>query len=151
ANVEVTVAPNAPVQVGGNLIVNGSFESGTANWTDVNGNTIATGVTAKISAEDGSHDVALNTSNSGGRVDASIAQTVQGVENGGTYQLTFWVADTSATSNDPITVTWGGQVVYQGTPPNISTNASALPDWQKITIDVVGGAGDGSNQLVFKG
>ncbi len=62
---------------------------------------------------------------------------------GATYQLKFSIADLdAATTDDGVKVYWGGQLVYTGTPQNI---------WQEIIIDVVGGAGDGSNQLAFEG
>ena len=147
-----------------NLIVNGSFEDLTgatdgnwsgdwgyrndsgviAGWTQVN---TSAGGRAElhfdtqngISADDGNVWFDLD----GYGNNAKLVQTVAGVEAGATYRLTFYIADADArTTDDGVRVYWGGQIIYEGVPVNA---------WQKITIDVGGGAGDGTNQLIFEG
>ncbi len=64
------------------------------------------------------------------------------VEDGATYRLTFSIADADGTTNDDgVRVMWNGQVIYEG-----------LPDasWNTLTFNVVGGTGDGSNELIFQ-
>lgn len=142
-----------------NLIVNGSFEDLTgandsASWGYRNTNpagVIAGWVNTSdtraevhkdtiggISAEDGTYWFDME----GAPKNATLVQTVAGVVQGATYQLKFSIADTdTAQTTDSIAVYWGGKLIYTGTPQAA---------WQEITIDVVGGAGDGSNKLVFQ-
>ncbi|ORE96929.1 glycerophosphodiester phosphodiesterase family protein [Aurantimonas sp. 22II-16-19i] len=144
----------------GNLIVNGSFENinGTSyrswgryapegeivGWTNVDAsdikrvelhaNTSANG----ISATDGQYYLDMQ----GDGNNLEVVQTVADVETGATYTLRFDIADIDPESaDDTIEVSWGGEVVYTGTPDEA---------WETVTIEVTGGAGDGSNRLVFK-
>lgn len=141
-----------------NLIVNGGFEdltgaSDSATWGFRNTNpagvfagwTNTTDTRAEVhkdtvggvKAAEGTYwfDMEGNPKN------ATLVQTVAGIEQGATYRLKFSIADTdTAQTNDSIKVYWGNQVIYSGTP---------LAAWQEMTIDVVGGAGDGSNKLMF--
>ena len=144
----------------GNLIVNGSFENinGTsyrswgryapegeiAGWTNVDENAIkrvelhANTSANGISATDGQYYVDMQ----GDGNNLEIVQTVSGVEAGATYTLRFDIADIDPDSaDDTIEVSWGGEVVYTGTPDEA---------WETVTIEVTGGGGDGSNTLVFK-
>ncbi|MEH2513812.1 glycerophosphoryl diester phosphodiesterase [Nitrobacteraceae bacterium AZCC 1564] len=147
--------PPAPV----NLIVNGGFEDLTgandaaswgfrntnpagviAGWANVADNRaeVHKDTVGSIKAVEGTYWFDMEGANK----NAKLVQTVAGVEQGETYQLKFSIADTdTAQTNDTIKVYWGGQVIYTGTPQAA---------WQEITIDVVGGAGDGSNQLAFE-
>jgi glycerophosphoryl diester phosphodiesterase len=157
ASVALTVNPAAPAHP--NLIVNGGFEDLTgandaASWGYRNtnpGGVIAGWVNTAdtraevhkdtiggVSAVQGTYwfDMEGNPKN------AKMVQSVAGIEKGEIYQLKFSIADTdTAQTNDTIKVYWGNQVIYTGTP---------LSAWQEITIDVVGGAGDGSNKLAFE-
>ncbi|WP_168195439.1 Ig-like domain-containing protein [Bradyrhizobium sp. NAS80.1] len=158
ATQHVTVdAPLPPPPV--NLIVNGGFEDLTgandvASWGYRN--TSPAGVIAGwvnvadtraevhkdtvggISAKEGTYWFDMEGANK----NAKLVQTVAGIEEGATYQLKFSIADTdTAQTNDTIQVWWGGVIIYTGTPQAA---------WQEITIDVVGGAGDGSNKLAFE-
>ncbi len=152
-------APDAPPSDGVNLIVNGGFEDLTgandsASWGYRNtnpGGVIAGWVNEAdnraevhkdtvggVKSEEGTYWFDME----GAPKNAKLTQTVAGVEQGQHYQLKFWIADTdTAQTNDSIQVSWGGQVIYSGTPGTA---------WQEITIDVVGGDGDGSNKLTFE-
>jgi glycerophosphoryl diester phosphodiesterase len=154
-----TLTIEAGVVVYPNLIVNGGFEDLTgadnaASWGYRN--TSPAGViegwvnTSDTRAEVHKDTVGGISSKAGAYwfdmegapANATLVQTVAGVEEGATYQLKFSIADTDAAqTNDSIRVSWGGQVIYEGTPKN---------SWQDITIDVVGGAGDGSNTVTFR-
>jgi VCBS repeat-containing protein len=71
-----------------------------------------------------------------------LAQTVEGVEKGATYQLNFQIADTDLKdTTEKLTVTYGGTVVYSGAPKGTA--------WETISVKVVGGSGNGSDTLVF--
>jgi autotransporter passenger strand-loop-strand repeat protein len=157
ASINLTINPGAPVHP--NLIVNGGFEdltgaSDATTWGFRNTN--PAGVFAGwvntadtraevhkdtiggVSAVEGTYWFDME----GAPKNAKLVQTVAGVEQGATYQLKFSIAETdTAQTNDTIKVSWGNQVIYTGTP---------LAAWQEITIDVVGGAGDGSNKLAFE-
>jgi glycerophosphoryl diester phosphodiesterase len=156
ATVHLTIDPeSAPV----NLIVNGGFEdlTGADNAADWGfRNTSPAGVIAGwVNVADNRAEVHRDTVGGikategtywfdmeGANKNAKLVQTVAGIEKGETYQLKFSIADTdTAQTNDTIQVWWGGKVIYTGTPQAA---------WQEITIDVVGGAGDGSNQLAFE-
>ncbi len=147
-----------------NLIVNGSFEdlTGASNgnwsgdWGYRNDNGIIAGWTQLNGAGGGRAELHFDTQNGVGAKDgnvwfdmdgngnnAKLVQKVAGVETGATYRLSFFIADADArTSDDGVRVYWGGQIVYEGIPGN---------SWLAVTIDVVGGAGDGSNELIFQG
>ncbi|MDQ2081670.1 glycerophosphodiester phosphodiesterase family protein [Xanthobacteraceae bacterium Astr-EGSB] len=147
-----------------NLIVNGSFEDLTGanngnwsgDWGYRNNSGVIPGWTQVDTSAGGRAELHFDTQNGisarDGNVwfdmdgygnNAKLVQTVAGVQGGATYRLTFFIADADArTTDDGVRVYWGGQVVYEGVPMNA---------WQKITIDVVGGAGDGTNQLIFQG
>ncbi|MFC0387130.1 Ig-like domain-containing protein [Muricoccus vinaceus] len=71
-----------------------------------------------------------------------IAQTVEGVDKGATYQLSFQIADTDLKdTTEKLTVTYGGTVVYSGAPKGAA--------WETVNVKVVGGSGNGSDTLVF--
>ena len=77
--------------------------------------------------------------------DIQISQHVNGVTTGETYQLEFWTA-ASTPPGDPgptavLDVLWGGLLVETIT----STNSTPTPH----LLDLLGGAGDGSNTLTF--
>ncbi len=157
ATQHVKIDPGAPQPV--NLIVNGGFEdlTGADNEADWGfRNTSPAGVIAGwVNVADNRAEVHRDTVGGikategtywfdmeGANKNAKLVQTVAGVEQGETYQLKFSIADTDTKqTNDTIKVYWGGQVIYTGTPQAL---------WQEITIDVVGGAGDGKNQLAFE-
>jgi Ca2+-binding RTX toxin-like protein len=142
-----------------NLIANGGFEDLTgandgATWGYRNTNPagviagwVNTGDTRAevhkdsvggVSATEGTYWFDME----GAPKNARLVQSVSGIEQGQTYQLKFSIADTdTAQASDTVRVSWGNQVIYTGKPK---------ASWQEITIDVVGGAGDGSNKLVFE-
>ncbi len=177
-----------------NLIVNGSFEdlsmvndqatwgyrndkpAAILGWTDTN-----TTSTKKIEmhgphsqdttnnpvdAQDGKYYV--DTVGSSNGANNKLTQTVQGVEAGRTYKLTFYIADGDKSHSDQgMNVYWGGKLVYSTSPgfdPKTGTIAAGSPagqatppagqTWQEITVYVTGGDianGGVANQLIFQG
>ncbi|HEV7256526.1 MAG TPA: Ig-like domain-containing protein, partial [Bosea sp. (in: a-proteobacteria)] len=147
-----------------NLIVNGSFEDLTGanngnwsgDWGYRNDSGVIAGWTQTNTAAGGRAELHFDTQNGvsakdgkvwfdmdGNGNNARLVQKVAGVEAGATYRLSFFIADADArTTDDGIRVYWGGQLVYEGVPTN---------SWQAITVDVVGGTGDGTNELIFQG
>ena len=147
-----------------NLIVNGSFEDLTGanngnwsgDWGYRNNSGVIPGWNQTNTTAGGRAELHFDTQNGvnakdgnvwfdmdGNGNNARLVQKVGGVENGATYRLTFSIADADArTTDDGLRVYWGGQLVYDGVPTNT---------WSTITIEVVGGAGDGANELVFQG
>ncbi|RDJ22279.1 hypothetical protein DWF00_24000, partial [Bosea caraganae] len=142
-----------------NLIVNGGFEDLTgandaASWgyRNTNPGGVIPGWTniadtraevhkdtiGGVSAAEGTYWFDMEGANK----NAKLVQSVAGVEQGATYQLKFSIADTdTAQANDTVKVYWGGQLIYTGIPKG---------KWQEITLDVIGGTGDGSNKLTFE-
>jgi len=72
--------------------------------------------------------------------DGTLSYDVPSVESGAVYRLSFSLADLP-TGDDGVRVLWGGQVVFEGVP-------SAMGD--KLHFMLKGGAGNGSNDLVFE-
>ncbi|MDQ2081666.1 Ig-like domain-containing protein [Xanthobacteraceae bacterium Astr-EGSB] len=70
-----------------------------------------------------------------------LTQHIDDAETGAIYRLSFSLADLPS-GEDGVRVLWGGQVIYEGVP------AAAGSD---LHFFVTGGAGDGSNELVFEG
>jgi len=159
ATVSLTVTAPLQVAIGTDLIVNGSFEDLTGlptgirdwgtfsetgiipGWRDENGKRVEIHKDTQngVSAKDGTYYFDLD----GAGANASLVQTIASVETGATYRLTFSIADADgATADDGVRVLWGGQIIYEGTPDS---------NWNTLTFDLVGGAGDGSNKLVFQG
>ncbi|WP_159351203.1 glycerophosphodiester phosphodiesterase family protein [Roseomonas harenae] len=138
-----------------NLIQNGSFENidGTLvrDWGryDADGLmpgwvNLATGrveqhqdTVSGVKAVEGAYWTDLD----GWQNNVQLAQTVEGVEKGATYQLSFQIADTDLTDAEKLTVTYGGVVVYSGAPKGAA--------WEKMSVRVVGGSGNGSDTLIF--
>ena len=77
--------------------------------------------------------------------DIQISQAVHGITTGQTYQLEFFTAATTPPGDTAPTavldVLWGGQVIETIT----TTSETPTPH----LIDVIGGAGDGTNTLTF--
>ncbi|WP_051312658.1 tandem-95 repeat protein [Pseudodonghicola xiamenensis] len=73
--------------------------------------------------------------------EGTLTYPIEGVEDGGTYRLTFQIADLP-TGADGVRVLWGGDIVYEGVPSG---------DGDSLAFLVTGGAGDGANELVFEG
>lgn len=73
--------------------------------------------------------------------DGTLSYAIESVETGAAYRLSFSLADLP-TGVDGVRVLWGGQVIFEGVP-------SAGGD--KLHFMLKGGAGDGSNALVFEG
>ncbi|MFD2250844.1 VCBS repeat-containing protein [Pseudochelatococcus lubricantis] len=168
STVNLTVAQS--VLLGTDLIVNGSFEDVSINgsfeevsgelspawwgyyndngvvagWADINGNRVeivnAPENQNNVKPKDGAFFFDLDGY---GKL-SEIGQTVVGVEQGAIYELKFSIADGDArTDDDGVQVLWGGKVIFEGMP---SSNA-----WATVALELVGGAGDGSNTLIFKG
>jgi VCBS repeat-containing protein len=72
--------------------------------------------------------------------DGTLSYDIPSVESGAVYRLSFSLADLP-TGDDGVRVLWGGQVIFEGVP-------SAAGD--KLHFMLKGGAGDGSNDLVFE-
>ncbi|PWK62724.1 Hint domain-containing protein [Roseicyclus mahoneyensis] len=159
---------DAPVgtPIGPNLIVNGSFEDTTGmtptfygfvavngvipGWTDTSGNEIDVHNDSRDGqvATDGNNWLDLEASPGNNR----IGQNVAGVQDGLSYRLTFDVSDsqflTSIDGPDEnlVNVYWGGQLIATIDPSNVGES-----DFETITLDLIGGAGNGSNRLEFEG
>ncbi|MFA5951562.1 MAG: DUF4347 domain-containing protein, partial [Hyphomicrobium sp.] len=158
------VADRAVIDVVGstNLIQNGSFESFSggsyynggatqlyagvdfANWSETYsgaGTSEAVITDVGVNASAGSYFVDMNGSGYG-ISNTTLTQTVSGLTSGASYVLRFDTAalDTSAGSS-VVNVYWGGSLVG-----SISRTTTA---WETSSFTVVGGAGDGSNQLRF--
>ncbi len=73
--------------------------------------------------------------------EGTLSYQIQSVETGAAYRLSFSLADLP-TGDDGVRVLWNGLLIYQGTPSAAGDNLHFM---------LSGGAGDGSNQLVFEG
>ncbi|MCR0983717.1 Ig-like domain-containing protein [Roseomonas populi] len=153
AMVKTAAAPAGAAD--GNLIFNGGFEN--INGTDYRDwgryseagempgwHNLGTGrveqhrdTVSGVSAAKGGYWTDLD----GWQNNVQLAQDVQGVVKGATYKLSFGIADTDLKDTESLTVTYGGKVVYQGAPKGAA--------WETISVEVVGGSGDGSDRLVF--
>ena len=132
---------NGGTPIGSNLIANGSFESGggsLSGWTTVGGTSpqIKTDGFLGVSATDGTYFLDFDD-NSGNGI---IEQTVSGLTDGATYQLSFDAGD-YATGNTALEIYWGGQL--------IDTIDPADATLQTYTYTVTAGAGDGTDTLRF--
>jgi hypothetical protein len=146
---DVRVTPSS------NLVVNGSFENLTGTiqtgwghaakvtqgWVLESGDQfeIVDSGHRGIQASDGEHwlDMAGSPSN------LAISQKIAGVETGENYRLSFDLADSIHDTTDGIEVIWNGQVVAR-----IDHQDASMT---KFEMEVVGGSGDGSNVLRFRG
>lgn len=145
-----------------NFVFNGSFEDTTGmddesygysaadgqipGWTDKDGYLIDVhnDGRAGLNATDGNNWLDLGGLHSNNHV----MQTIQGVQEGEYYELSFDVGDAQmdadGTSADNIvTVIWGGEIIAEINP--------ADGVMERYTYTVEGGAGDGGNRLEFKG
>ncbi|MEP2980724.1 MAG: cadherin domain-containing protein, partial [Lentilitoribacter sp.] len=134
------------------LIINGSFEDFVAsssnvygsNSNDVEGWTAEHGGVIEMhvdgyggtDATDGDYwmDGGTNADN------AHISQVVDGANDGVSYNLTFDAADRK--DSGEMEIYWGGELV--------ATIDPDTTDMQSYSVEVVGGAGDGTNKLEFK-
>ncbi|WP_146049985.1 Hint domain-containing protein [Roseovarius confluentis] len=151
------------VPTGPNLIVNGSFEDTTGmtpvgfgfqgaggtvpGWTDANGSSVDFHSDGRggLTATDGANW--LDMEGDAGQ-QLVISQTVTGLQPDGIYQLSFDAGDLSnaddgTAQDNTIDVYWNGQLI----------DSIDLPDggWQTYTYNLVGGAGDGTGTLEFRG
>ncbi|MGE3180077.1 MAG: cadherin domain-containing protein, partial [Phycisphaerae bacterium] len=140
---------------GPNLIVNGSFEdlSGTVqtgwghNATQTSGWTLAAGNNLEIvdsghggvHASDGDHWLDLDESPG----NITVSQQVAGVETGAKYELSFDLENRTGNSSGGVEVYWNGELVA-----TLQAKGTAM---ESHAFEVVGGSGDGSNTLTFKG
>jgi len=76
-----------------------------------------------------------------GRGNVTLANTFDSMTRGQTYSLSFNAADSAR--NNAVDIYFGGQFVRSVAPG--SSNFSSY------SVDLVGGSGDGSNQLEFRG
>ncbi len=146
----------------GNFIFNGSFEDTTGmdnesygysaadgqipGWTDKDGYLIDVhnDGRAGLNATDGNNWLDLGGLHSNNHV----MQTIQGVKEGESYELSFDVGDAQmdadgTSADNTVTVIWGGEVIAEINP--------ADGVMERYTYTVEGGAGDGGNRLEFKG
>ena len=141
---------------GPNLIVNGSFEDTTGmtstgygfvgvgsipGWTENNASDeidVHNDDRQGVEPTDGNNwlDMGASPSNN------EIGQNVAGVVAGETYSLTFDAGD-GAGYNNGVDVYWGGELIDTIDPPEGTMDS--------YVYSVVGGAGDGSNRLEFRG
>ena len=151
------------VPTGPNLIVNGSFEDTTGmtpagfgfqgaggsvpGWTDANGSSVDFHSDGRggLTATDGANW--LDMEGDAGQ-QLVISQTVTGLQPDGIYQLSFDASDLSnaddgTAQGNTIDVYWNGQLIDSIDPPD--------GGWQTYTYNLVGGAGDGTGTLEFRG
>ena len=148
-----------------NQIVNGSFE-------DVSGLTstfygfVGTGSIPGWTTSDPNDEIDIHNDSRDGQVatdganwldlEASpgnirIGQDVQGLVAGEAYELTFDVSDGGSLPFDGpdenlLNVYWGGQLVATIDPSNVNES-----NFETITLNLVAGAGNGSDRLEFEG
>jgi hypothetical protein len=108
-------------------------------WTSFNANQIEVVRSGYhgVTASDG--DWMLDMEGSPGNI--LIGQEISGAVQGQTYTLTFDAADPRNSNN--IEVFWGGQLIE-----TVNPSGNAM---QTFTVEVEGGAGDGSNLLMIGG
>ncbi|MGI9420425.1 MAG: cadherin domain-containing protein, partial [Geminicoccaceae bacterium] len=142
-----------------NLVANGSFESATSNgrttsiddWSFVSGNSVDTW--HESSAQrwlggadnvDGNYHLDLDA----GGANARIAQVIDGLTDGETYQLDFSFADYTTTyrgaSSGGMNVYWNGELVE-------TVGGEGGRDLVDYSLELVAGSGDGSGRLEFEG
>ena len=141
------------------FIENGSFEAATVNgatstllsWSFASGSYVdtwhassASSWLGSVDSIDGSYHLDLDAGGSNAR----IAQDVDNLIDGQTYELTFAYSDYTTVyrgaSSGGMNVYWGGELVaHVG-----GDGERALVDYQ---LDLVAGSGDGSNRLEFEG
>jgi len=154
-NVAFEKTADAPEPADVNLIKNGSFEDIADTTYRAWGRYDETGVMpgwenaslgrveqhadtiGTVSASHGTYWTDLD----GWLNNVELAQVVEVAQAGVAYQLRFDLADTDLADAETLVVRYGGEVVWQGKPAGAS--------WETITVDLVGGAGDGSDRLVF--
>ncbi|RDJ23335.1 tandem-95 repeat protein [Bosea caraganae] len=158
----VNALPPVGVPVGTDLIVNGSFEdlsqsadyNGGADWGYRNNDKAIAGWTnvnrieqhldnyGGVHAKDGRFWIDLDSSNLAAR--NKFGQTIDHVETGASYKVSFSLSDSDNVRNDDgVRVLWNGEVIFEGLPPQTSAS------WTTYSFDVVGGSGNGSNRLEF--
>ena len=149
--------------LGENLIVNGSFENATITnsneisdlSSDVEGWTISNATNQleiinhdQVKSRDIAQDLTSETDGNnfidfeGASGNTSIAQTVEGIEDGKNYQLSFDIAEyTGYEHSRELQVEWNGEVV--------GTFTADSKEMSTQTVTLTGGSGDDSNSLVF--
>ncbi|MEZ5931521.1 MAG: putative Ig domain-containing protein [Alphaproteobacteria bacterium] len=160
-NVEdVNEAPEAIRLTGGisDFIDNGSFESATTNgattylddWSFVTGSQVDTWHISSASRwlnDTGSMDGNYHLDMDAGGANARIAQNVEGLTDGETYQLTFSYSDYTTyfvgAYSGGMNVYWGGQLIK-------TVGGSGERDLVDYQVDVKAGSGDGSDRLEFQ-
>jgi Ca2+-binding RTX toxin-like protein len=163
ATLSLTVkGSTSELAIGTDLIVNGGFEdiseSGNYNggtdwgyrnndkqivgWTNVNRIEQHLDNHGGVHAKDGKFWIDLDSSGQAQR--NKLGQDVVGVETDATYRVSFSLSDSdNARYDDGVTVLWNGEVIFSGLPPQTSAG------WTTLSLDVVGGSGNGSNRLEF--
>ncbi len=150
----------------GNLIQNGSFED-TSGMSSTSYGFVDTGGIPGWTTKDPHDEIDIHNDGRDGVIatdgqnwldlEASpgnirVGQDVDGVVDGETYTLKFDVSDSKEKTSvdgpheNTVNVYWGGELVATIDPSN-----SGESDFETITLDLVGGAGDGSNRLEFEG
>ena len=146
-------APDGPGAT--DLIVNGSFEdiAGTSHrtwgrfdaggempgWSNAEPGRVEqhANTVSGVSASHGTYWADLD----GYQNNVVLTQTVEAAETGTLYTLSFDLADADPGDDEAMVVTYGGDVVWEGTP--------AGAEWETVTVEVTGGQGDGTNLLGF--
>lgn len=140
---------------GPNLILNGSFEDATGvqttgyggvgfgsiiGWTETNGDEIDLHSTSTrgVPPADGSTWLDLGASPG----NTNVFQDIPDLGEGEIFVLRFAAGDTKNTDNE-LEVYWGGELIERIDPPEGSMD--------EYSFLVVGGAGDGSDRLEFRG
>lgn len=147
------------------LIVNGSFEDVTGMKETGYGYVAKDGKIVGWTTSDGK-EIDIHNDERGGQVapdgenwldlEASpgnirIGQDVEGVIDNAKYQLEFSVSDSkhlaySGSKENLVKVYWGGKLIKTIDPSNYKES-----EFETIKLELIGGAGDGSNRLEFEG
>jgi Ca2+-binding RTX toxin-like protein len=149
-----------------NLLVNGSFEdvSGLGSnpfgrvgvgsipgWTTSNPNSLIEvfNINPETNRAGSDGNFAVDMEGSPGNI--RLGQNVQNIVTGQSYRLTFDVADSadltaSGPNENVVDVFFGGQLIATIDPSNVTE-----ADYEKISLNIIGGSGDGSNRLEFQG
>ena len=149
----------APAERGPNLITNGSFEDLTGltetffgyegdlpGWTNAAESVPEVVIDGFVGMPAAEGAYWIDTGTTGNRV-IDISQTVEGVEDGAAYTLSFsagqWQRPSSA-PDETMNVYWNDELIA-------TVHPDIVDGYEEFEFAVVGGTGDGTNTLSFEG